>query len=112
MCEKLLDIISNADFIQLVYGKKNAKYCQDTSCILQDLYLNMPERGRNETPLHLAVKFGAVDVVEVLTSYPQCNQTQNTDGFLPIDVIFILFCYLFLICSMIDNMLIDYMLSH
>lgn len=87
MCEKLLDIISNVEFIQLVYGKKNVQYCQETSGILQDLYLNMPERGRNETPLHLAVKFGAVEVVETLTSYPQCNQTRNSDGCLPIDVI-------------------------
>lgn len=86
MCETLLDIIGNDKFIQLLYGKKNAKYCHETSCILQDLYLNMPERGRNETPLHLAVKFGSVEVVEVLTSYPQCNQTMNSDGLLPVDV--------------------------
>lgn len=96
MCEKLLDTIGNSDYIQLVYGKKNAQYCQDTSRILQDLYLNMPERGRNETPLHMAVKFGAVEVVEVLTSYPQCNQARNSDGMLPIDVsfsYFVVFCF-------------------
>lgn len=86
MCELLLDTIGDPMFIQVLYGQTNAQHCAETSNILQDLYLNMPERGRNETPLHLAVKFGALDVVDVLTSYAQCAQSPNSDGQMPIDV--------------------------
>lgn len=86
MCEALLKAVSDPNFIQLLYGKKNAQNCQESSKILLDLYLNMPERGRNETPLHLAVKFGAVEVIQVLTSYPQCSFTINSEGFYPKDV--------------------------
>lgn len=86
MCELLLDIIGDPRYIQLLYGKKNAHYALETSGILLDLYLNMPERGRNETPLHLAAKFGALEVVEVLTSYAQCSSRPNSEGKLPIDV--------------------------
>lgn len=92
MCELLLDIIGDPQFIQLLYGKKNAHHCQETSSILQDLYLNMPERGRNETPLHLAAKFGALEVVDVLTSYAQCSSRPNVEGQLPIDVSGVVLC--------------------
>lgn len=91
MCELLLDTIGDPMFIQLLYGQTNAHHCEETSNILQDLYLNMPERGRNETPLHLAAKFGALDVVDVLTSYAQCAQSPNSDGQLPIDVSWLTF---------------------
>lgn len=87
ICELVLKIVADPKFIQLLYGKKNADNCQETSNILLDLYLNMPEKGRNETPLHFATKFGSVEVIEVLTSYPQCGVTTNIDGLYPKNVI-------------------------
>lgn len=86
MCSLILEIVSDVKFIQLFYGKDNARSAEEVSPILLDLYLNMPEKGRSETPLHLAVKFGAVEVVEVLTSYKECQMSASTEGLLPKDV--------------------------
>lgn len=86
MCKLLLETISDPKFIQLLHGKDDKRTAEDVSLILLDLYLNMPEKGRSETPLHLAVKYGAVEVVEVLTSYKECQMSSNSDGLLPKDV--------------------------
>jgi len=37
---------------------------------LYDLYLNCAEKGGGDTPLHLAAKFGKLEMVELLTSQP------------------------------------------
>lgn len=87
MCELILQTVGNSKFVQLLHGKRDMALCEDVAAILVDLYLNMPEKGRNETALHLAVKFGASEVVEVLVSYPQCSMTPNSDGLYPKDVI-------------------------
>ncbi|KAJ6637166.1 Ankyrin repeat and LEM domain-containing protein 2 like [Pseudolycoriella hygida] len=88
MCELILKTIGDPFYIELVHNNKhNPHICEEISKILLDLYLNMPEKGRNETPLHLAVKFGCVEVVEVLTSYVQCSYTVNSDGKYPKDII-------------------------
>lgn len=86
MCSLILEIVSDLKFIQLFYGKDNARTAEQVLPILLDLYLNMPEKGRSETPLHLAAKFGALEVVEVLTSYKECQMNANTEGLLPKDV--------------------------
>lgn len=87
MCELILKTIGDPLYIELVHNNRhNPHICDEISKILLDLYLNMPEKGRNETPLHLAVKFGCVEVVEVLTSYAQCSYTVNSDGKYPKDV--------------------------
>lgn len=75
MCDIILTTVSNPAFIQMLYGEENKTNSEEGSKILLDLYLNTPDKGLNETPLHFAVKFGAVNVVEVLVSYPQCNKT-------------------------------------
>lgn len=86
MCDAILRAVANPDFVEFLHGR-STDVCTDISAILLDLYLNMPEKGRNETPLHLASKYGALGVVEVLTSYPQLSiDSPNSDGLRAKDV--------------------------
>ncbi|XP_030371351.1 uncharacterized protein LOC115621757 [Scaptodrosophila lebanonensis] len=84
VAELLLKIISDPEFAQLYAGRQASKeMCAALSANLLDYYLNIPDRGRCETPLHFAVKYGHVAVVELLTSYPQCKSLLNKDHQLP-----------------------------
>lgn len=86
MCELILNTVGNADFIKLLYGDECKSYV-DRAQIMLDLYLNTPDKGLNETPLHFAVKFGLKNAVRVLVSYPCCIKTlANKYKQLPIDV--------------------------
>ncbi|KAG7203827.1 hypothetical protein KM043_013840 [Ampulex compressa] len=88
MCELILNTVGNPEFIKLLYGEKEAKNYLDRAQIMLDLYLNTPDKGLNETPLHFAVKFGQKDVVRVLVSYSHCIKTlRNKYKQLPIDII-------------------------
>ena len=54
---------------------------------LLDTYLNTPDKFLNETPLHFASKVGSQNIVELLTSYPECNrERKNNKGEIPADV--------------------------
>lgn len=86
MCKLILQTIERPGFIEFLHGQRNPS-TDEVSAILLDLYLNMPDKCRSETPLHFAAKFGSVGVVEVLISYPQCKMTKNNDGHLPKDII-------------------------
>lgn len=86
MCELILNTVGNTDFIKLLYGDECKSYV-DRAQIMLDLYLNTPDKGLNETPLHFAVKFGLKNVVRILVSYPCCIKTlPNKYKQLPIDV--------------------------
>lgn len=74
MTSFLLETVSDMKFIQLLYGVESEENCRQRAMFLLDLYLNTPDKSLNETPLHLAVKFGAVSVVQVLVSYPECDK--------------------------------------
>ncbi|KAL7724466.1 hypothetical protein ACLKA6_004011 [Drosophila palustris] len=88
VAELILKIISDRDFTQLYAGKKSSgEMCAAMNENLLDYYLNMPDKGRGETPLHFAVKNGHIAMVEVLTSYPQCKSLRNTEGMYPKDII-------------------------
>ncbi|XP_017871364.1 PREDICTED: uncharacterized protein LOC108619339 [Drosophila arizonae] len=88
VAELILKIVSDREFTQLYAGKKSSsEMCAALNVNLLDYYLNMPDKGRGETPLHFAAKNGHIAVVEVLTSYPQCKSLKNTEGMHPKDII-------------------------
>lgn len=85
MCELILNTISNIKFIKKLYV--DDKEPEERAKILLDLYLNTPDKGLNETPLHFAVKFGAPKCVAVFVSFPQCDKNlRNKHGNLPKEV--------------------------
>lgn len=88
MCEFILNIVGDPEFIQLHFGEID-KSNLDPAQIILDLYLNSPDKGLCETPLHYAAKYGYKDVVRVLVSYPQCIKTlKNKYEQMPIEVCF------------------------
>ncbi|KAL0111368.1 hypothetical protein PUN28_012929 [Cardiocondyla obscurior] len=88
MCEFILNTVGDPKFIQWHNGEDECKSYLNPAQIMQDLYLNTPDKGLNETPLHFAVKFGFKDVVRVLVSYSQCiKNLPNKYDQLPIDII-------------------------
>uniref|UniRef100_A0A240SX93 ANKLE2 third alpha/beta domain-containing protein n=1 Tax=Glossina pallidipes TaxID=7398 RepID=A0A240SX93_GLOPL len=94
VAELILKTVYDPKFVDLLTGKKcDQKMCEELCANLLDYYLNMPEKGRSETPLHLAAKFGCVEMVEVLTSYPECKLTKNCEDLLPKQII----------CSRVNN---------
>jgi len=89
MCEFILNTVGDPKFMKLLYGGDKCKTYLNPAQIMQDLYLNTPDKRLNETPLHFAVKFGYENVVRVLVSYSQCIKTlRNKYEQLPIDVRF------------------------
>lgn len=95
MCKLILNTINDPEFISLLYGKDDNKIYVDRAQILLDLYLNTPDKGLNETPLHFAAKYGLKDVVKVLVSYTECMKNlKNKWDSRPIDVSYILIIWL------------------
>lgn len=90
MCELILNTVGDSKFMQWHYGEEECKKMYlNPEQIMLDLYLNTPDKGLNETPLHFAVKYGHKDVVRVLVSYSQCIKTlPNKYKQLPVDVCF------------------------
>ncbi len=92
MADLILQTVGNPSFLQLLYGDETVSCgklssAAERSTILLDLYLNTPDKGMHETPLHFASKFGALQVVSTLVSYSECDrETKNKFGQMPIDV--------------------------
>ena len=55
---------------------------------LVDMYLNMPDKGGGDTPLHLAAKFGQLELVRLISSFHQTRLEQlNRNGETAVSVI-------------------------
>ncbi|XP_053678564.1 ankyrin repeat and LEM domain-containing protein 2 homolog [Anopheles nili] len=86
ICRLILQTIENAAYIEMLHGQQTPS-TTEVSAIMLDLYLNTPDKCRNETPLHFAAKHGWTDVVKELIAYPQCQINPNSDGLYPKDIV-------------------------
>ncbi|KAL3878496.1 hypothetical protein ACJMK2_030840 [Sinanodonta woodiana] len=90
MCQLILDTLEDPHFVAKLYA--GSKDTEETMIkrinFLVDLYLNMPDKGNCETPLHFACKFGHIQVVEVLICHPKTDKNaKNKYGETPFKVI-------------------------
>jgi len=84
----IMECITSSEFIKSLYGMEQSYLSR--SEIITDLYLNTPDKAANDTPLHIASKFGHVGVVRELVSYDKCILTPlNKYDQTPKDVSFI-----------------------
>lgn len=84
---QVLSTVSKVDFFQKLYPDDTLESSERRSAFLLDLYLNTPDKGLNETPLHFASKHGSLECVRILTSYPACNKgRRNKFGQTPSEV--------------------------
>lgn len=95
--ELILSSVTSLELLGKLYEDVDEDALRDRSSVLLDLYLNTPDKGCNDTPLHLACKFGAADVVELLLSYPECKRNMmNKYHEIPKDVSFVFILLIFL----------------
>uniref|UniRef100_K9J3B2 Ankyrin repeat and LEM domain-containing protein 2 n=1 Tax=Desmodus rotundus TaxID=9430 RepID=K9J3B2_DESRO len=88
ICQLTLETLESPEFMQLMYPDDSPDMLQKRICYILDLYLNTPDKGGYDTPLHFACKFGNVDVVNVLSSHPLiAKRPRNKCGKTPEDVI-------------------------
>lgn len=86
MTKLILQTIEQTRFIEHLHGITDDPIVEVMCQNLLESYLNTPDKSRNETPLHFAAKVGAVDVIQVLISYPICKMKTNFEGLYPKDV--------------------------
>ncbi|UYV80147.1 FCHSD2 [Cordylochernes scorpioides] len=87
-CEYILNTVTSRRFLRLLYPQDDDVTLQNRIFILADQYLNTPEKGRLETPLHFAAKFGCFHCCRCLLMYHQCDKTRrNKDGETAHDVV-------------------------
>ena len=73
MAEVILDLITSSDLVERMYPNESPENRAKRQEYLLDLYLNMPNKGHFDTPLHQASKWGHWSVIELLVQYSSCN---------------------------------------
>nr|XP_032836482.1 ankyrin repeat and LEM domain-containing protein 2 [Petromyzon marinus] len=88
VCLALLRTLAEERFLRLLYPGDPESTLSRRQSFLVDLYLNTPDRGACDSPLHFACKFGHAGVVRVLASHPATDISRpNRDGLTPSQVI-------------------------
>ncbi|VDO86430.1 unnamed protein product [Schistosoma margrebowiei] len=87
MLQFLLNCIDSDKFWERLYpgASKEASYWRQQYVL--DLYLNSPELGNFETPLHFASKYGHIECVSMLARHPLTKlDPRNFAGHTPVDL--------------------------
>ncbi|XP_077559143.1 ankyrin repeat and LEM domain-containing protein 2 isoform X1 [Haemaphysalis longicornis] len=84
----LLETLKDPHFLELLFPDDSSDVRLRRTAFLLDLYLNTPDKGRCETPLHFACKFGCFEAVELLVAQPECDRNRlNKEGQTPREII-------------------------
>ncbi len=87
MVALMLSKIQDPGLLERMYPNEAAESRARRLEHLLDLYLNMPNKGMNNTPLHIASSYGAVDIVRLLVGFSSCNTLAlNKHGHTPAEV--------------------------
>ncbi|TRY75457.1 hypothetical protein TCAL_07107 [Tigriopus californicus] len=87
MTQVVLARITDSELMNRMYPHETPENRARRGEYLLDLYLNMPNKGHNDTPLHQAAKFGCVEVVQFLAGFSSCDTNRpNKMGLTPAEV--------------------------
>ncbi|XP_067949070.1 ankyrin repeat and LEM domain-containing protein 2-like [Watersipora subatra] len=85
--EVILNYLSSPELFSRLYPTDTDERRERRMLFLIDLYLNTPDKGCNETPLHFAAKFGHFEVVKLLVNEVSIERDRlNRDGRTPAQV--------------------------
>ncbi|KRZ56830.1 DNA methyltransferase 1-associated protein 1 [Trichinella nativa] len=78
VCQFVLSLFEDANYLKRLFPDDLESTLENRRSFLFDLFLNMPDKVMNATPLHFASKYGHLEVVRVLISYEQCDRDALT----------------------------------
>uniref|UniRef100_A0A4D5RS20 Putative secreted protein n=1 Tax=Ixodes scapularis TaxID=6945 RepID=A0A4D5RS20_IXOSC len=74
LVQLILETLQDLRLLELLYTDDAPDVRLRRMAYILDLYLNTPDKGRCETPLHFACKFGHIGAVELLLAQPLCDR--------------------------------------
>lgn len=84
----IMDKLKDEHYMTTLFYLDDSEAIQRRIEHIVDLYLNTPDKGLHDTPLHLSCKFGCYECVKILLNEPQCNrEMKNKNDLTAFDVI-------------------------